>query len=142
MIRQLAHVCFHTDHMDPMVNFYRDGLGLPIKFTLTGDDGQPLGHYFECGQCTFIEVFSQAAAVKQWGGQVQALTRGSQYQHLCFEVTGLEDFKQALESRGVSVSAITLGMDHSRQAWIADPDGNPIELMEYTSQSLQLGRAG
>jgi lactoylglutathione lyase len=142
MIRQLAHVCFHTDHMDPMVNFYRDGLGLPIKFTLTGDDGQPLGHYFECGQCTFIEVFSQAAAVKQWGSQVQALTRGSQYQHLCFEVTGLEDFKQALESRGVSVSAITLGMDHSRQAWIADPDGNPIELMEYTAHSLQLGQAG
>lgn len=140
MIRQLAHACFHTDHLDQMVDFYRDRLGMPIKFTLKGDDGQPLGHYFECGQSTFIEIFDQAAAVRQWGGQVKPLARGSQYQHLCFEVTGLEELKKALEARGVSVSAITLGMDHSRQAWIADPDGNPIELMEYTFHSLQLSR--
>ena len=31
-----------------------------------------------------------------------------------------------------------LGMDHSCQAWIADPDGNAIELMEYGYSSLQL----
>jgi hypothetical protein len=29
-------------------------------------------------------------------------------------------------------------MDNSRQAWIADPDGNSIELMEYGYSSLQL----
>jgi hypothetical protein len=28
-------------------------------------------------------------------------------------------------------------MDGSRQCWIKDPDGNSIELMEYTSNSLQ-----
>ena len=142
MIRQLAHACFHTDHIDQMVTFYRDQLGLPVKFTLKGDDGKLLGHYFECGQSSFVEVFDQAAAIKQWGGQVKTLTRGSQYQHLCFEVTGLAEYKKTLEARGVAVSPITLGMDHSRQAWIADPDGNPIELMEYTAESLQLGRAG
>jgi hypothetical protein len=31
-------------------------------------------------------------------------------------------------------------MDQSRQAWTADPDGNPIELMEYTARSAQLRR--
>jgi len=29
-------------------------------------------------------------------------------------------------------------MDGSLQAWIKDPDGNDIELMEYTRDSLQL----
>jgi hypothetical protein len=29
-------------------------------------------------------------------------------------------------------------MDNSRQAWIDDPDGNAIELMEYGPSSLQL----
>jgi hypothetical protein len=29
-------------------------------------------------------------------------------------------------------------MDNSHQAWIADPDGNAIELMEYGFSSLQL----
>lgn len=141
MIRQLAHLCFFTDQVDQMVAFYRDGLGLPVKFTLNTDAGELMGYYFECGNSSFIEVFNQVLAVKQWGGQVQKLTAGSLYRHHCFEVTGLEDFKKALEGRGIQVSAITIGMDNSRQAWTADPDGNAIELMEYTHQSLQLGQA-
>jgi lactoylglutathione lyase len=138
MIRQLAHCCFYTDRIDRMVKFYRDGLGLPVQFTLNDDDGHLMGYYFACGNTTFLEIFDQALAIKQWGGKVQNQTAGSQYKHLCLEVTGLEDFKRLLEKRGVLVSEISLGMDQSRQAWIADPDDNAIELMEYTHQSLQL----
>ena len=140
MIRQLAHVCFFTDQLDALVTFYRDGLGFPVKFTLATDDGELMGCYFDCGATTFIEVFVEQLAVKQWGGQVQALQPGSQYKHFCLEVTGLDEVKAMLEARNVQVSAITMGMDFSRQAWIADPDGNAIELMEYTHASLQLRR--
>ena len=138
MIRQLAHLCFHTDHIARTVAFYQDVLGFQVKFTLNGDDGQILGYYFECGQSTFIEVFDHAKAVKQWGGELQPLAAGNQYQHFCLEIMGLEAYKSLLEARGISVSPITVGMDGSRQAWISDPDGNAIELMEYTPQSLQL----
>jgi hypothetical protein len=31
-------------------------------------------------------------------------------------------------------------MDHSYQSWTADPDGNPMELMEYTHASPQVQR--
>lgn len=31
-----------------------------------------------------------------------------------------------------------LGMDNSWQAWITDPDGNRIELMEYGPSSMEL----
>ena len=140
MIRQLAHLCFFTDNPEGMVHFYQDLLGLPVKFTLKTDDGQILGYYFDCGNSTYIEVFNQARAVRQWGGQIEALKPGSMFRHLCFEVTDLEAYKQDLEARGQSVSAITLGLDHSQQAWIADPDGNAIELMEYTHRSLQLSK--
>jgi lactoylglutathione lyase len=88
----------------------------------------------------FIEIFDRALAVRQWGGQAQGPAASGQYKHFCLEVTGLDELQPALEKRGVQVSAITMGMDHSRQAWIADPDGNAIELMEYTHQSLQLRR--
>jgi lactoylglutathione lyase len=142
MIRQLAHLCFHTDRTAQMVAFYQGLLGLPIKFTLTGDDGQTLGYYFECGQSTFIEIFDQARAIKQWGGQLNPLAAGNRYQHFCLEVIGLEDYRASLEARGISVPPITVGMDGSRQAWIADPDGNAIELMEYTPRSLQVRGPG
>ena len=123
-----------------MISFYRDGLGLPVKFTLNTDDGECMGYYFDCGNSSFIEVFDQALAIKQWGGQAQNLsqTPSSPYKHFCFEVTGLEELKQVLESRGIEVTRISIGMDHSCQAWVKDPDGNAIELMEYTGKSLQL----
>jgi predicted enzyme related to lactoylglutathione lyase len=54
------------------------------------------------------------------------------------EVTGLDEYCDKLKTNGVEVSGISMGMDNSRQAWIADPDGNQIELMEYGPASLQL----
>jgi lactoylglutathione lyase len=142
MIRQLAHLNFVTDDLERIIDFYVYKLGMKVKFTLNNKKGQPFGYYFECGNATFLEFFDQAMAVEQWGGQVAALTAGTQYQHLCLEVVGLDDYCKKLKSKGVEVSDISLGMDNSRQAWIADPDGNAIELMEYGPLSLQLtGRA-
>ena len=58
--------------------------------------------------------------------------------HLCFEVKDLEAYRDDLIHKGVTISAITVGMDNSKQAWIKDPDGNDIELMEYTTSSFQM----
>ena len=138
MIRQLAHLNFVTNDLSQIIDFYVNKLGMNIKFTLDNQQGQPFGYYFGCGNTTFLEFFDQAMAAEVWGGQVQELTGGTRYKHFCLEVTGLEEYAQLLESRGVAVSEISLGMDNSRQAWITDPDGNQIELMEYGPSSLQL----
>jgi catechol 2,3-dioxygenase-like lactoylglutathione lyase family enzyme len=134
----MAHLNFVTHDLDRVTDFYVNQLGLTVKFTLKNKAGQVFGIYFDCGNTTFIEVFDQALAVKEWGGEVGELTPGTRYKHFCFEVTGLEAFCDRLRSRGVEVTPITTGMDHARQAWIADPDGNAIELMEYGPDSLQL----
>ena len=140
MIKRLAHLCFKTDQIDRMVRFYRDVLGLPMKFTLTGGDGVDFGYYFACGECSFIELFDQRGAVRQWGGDVVKLKQAADapYQHFCLEVDGLETLRENLAARGIAVTEIAVGMDGSRQCWIKDPDGNSIELMEYTPQSLQV----
>ncbi len=142
MIQRLAHVCFKTDHLDRMIHFYRDLLGLRVKFTLNDDHGAAFGYYFACGGRTFIELFDQQGAVRQWGGAVVDLTTppDATYQHFCLEVKGLAAFRRRLAARGLAVTAIITGMDGSRQCWIKDPDGNAIELMEYTAQSLQVRR--
>ena len=41
-------------------------------------------------------------------------------------------------ARGVSVGELREGLDGPLQAWLSDPDGNRIELMEYTHRSAQL----
>jgi lactoylglutathione lyase len=138
MIRQLAHLNFMTNDLNRIVDFYINKLGMKVKFTLDNEAGQPFGYYFECGNTTFLEFFDEAMAAEVWGGKMDKLTAGTQYKHFCLEVTGLDEYCTQLKAKGVEVTQITLGMDNSRQAWITDPDGNSIELMEYGPSSLQL----
>ena len=138
MIRQLAHLNFVTNDLEGIIDFYVNKLGLKVKFTLNDKQGRPFGYYFECGSATFIEFFDQAMAVAEWGGSVELLTAGTRYKHFCLEVVGLDEFCAQLSANGVEVSVISLGLDNARQAWITDPDGNAIELMEYGPASLQL----
>ncbi len=138
MIRQLAHLNFLTNDLSRIIDFYVNKLGMNVKFTLNNKQDQPFGYYFGCGNTTFLEFFDQKMAAEVWGGNVAELTAGTRYKHFCLEVTGLDEYCQMLKSKGVPVSEISMGMDNSRQAWIADPDGNAIELMEYGPASLQL----
>jgi len=141
IIRQLAHLCFFTHQLDAMVAFYRDRMGFPVAFTMRNDDDFEFGYYFELGNTTYLEVFDQAGAVKLWGGYTppRKPNDGVYYGHFCLEVLGLDETCAELRERGVVIERpIKTGIDHSRQAWIKDPDGNLIELMEYTAKSLQL----
>lgn len=140
MIRKLAHLNFVTNDLDKIIDFYVNKLGLRVRFTLDNKEGRPFGYYFECGDTTFLEFFDQAMAVEMWGGKVEELNIGTRYRHFCLEVTGLKEYCQMLRGKGVAVSEISMGIDNSLQAWIADPDGNAIELMEYTPLSMQLSR--
>ena len=138
MIRKLAHINFVTNDLGPIIDFYVDKLGMQVKFTLDNQEGKPFGYYFTCGDTTFLEFFDQKMAAEVWGGKVEELNIGTRYRHFCLEVTGLEAFCDRLKSKGVAVTDIKTGMDNSRQAWINDPDGNAIELMEYGPSSMQL----
>jgi catechol 2,3-dioxygenase-like lactoylglutathione lyase family enzyme len=138
MIRKLAHLNFVTNDLERIIDFYVDKLGMKVKFTLNNKEGKPFGYYFACGDTTFLEFFDQNMAADMWGGTVEELQLGTRYKHFCLEVTALEEFCETLKSKGVAVSEISMGMDNSLQAWIADPDGNAIELMEYSHSSLQL----
>jgi catechol 2,3-dioxygenase-like lactoylglutathione lyase family enzyme len=139
MIKKLAHLCLFTDQLDAMIAFYRDVMGFPVKFSMKNDAGVDFGYYFATGEMTFVEIFDQKLAVKQWGGEVVAMKSNhtAHARHFCFEVSGIDAEVARLEAKGLSVLPVKIGMDHSKQAWIKDPDGNDIELMEYTPQSLQ-----
>jgi len=141
MIRQLAHICLYTDRLEEMRRFYVDRLGLRFAFPLNDGSGKPFGLYFDAGNSTFVEIFDRKGAQAMWGGSDARIEPGTAFRHLCFEVTGLDAMRSALRARGVEVTEPKVGMDLSRQAWISDPDGNRIELMEYTASSSQLRRS-
>ena len=139
MIRQLAHVCIHTRDLDAMVDFYSGKLGLPVQFRLRNDDGETVGVYLGCGQTTFLELFDQDRVLAMFGGDKVDLTAApTRLQHFCFEVTGLADMRARLDAEDIPYLDVGMGLDNALQMWVGDPDGNAVELMEYTSTSLQL----
>jgi catechol 2,3-dioxygenase-like lactoylglutathione lyase family enzyme len=140
MITRLAHLCLKTDDLGKMTDFYTHVLGLKIKFSFRNARGQIFGHYFELGSMSFLEIFDIRLSAEHWGGKVKALSAQapSTYQHFCLEVSGIEAVARELNEKGVDVTPLKVGMDNAKQIWIKDPDGNLIEFMEYTGNSLQI----
>jgi lactoylglutathione lyase/glyoxylase I family protein len=141
VIKKLAHLCIDTDNTAAMLDFYINHLGLPLKFTLKNKDGVDFGFFIACGDTTFLEIFDRRLKRQHWGGATDApppASKGTQLQHFCFEVQNLPEFKAKLERAGLKIGPISTGMSKATQAWTNDPDGNPIELMEYTPESLHL----
>jgi catechol 2,3-dioxygenase-like lactoylglutathione lyase family enzyme len=129
MITGLSHACFHVTDLQRSISFYRDKLGLSLAFELNLNQGKVQGVYLHVGGRTFIELFQ--------GTPIPTLKDAS-YKHICLEVDDIQKTVEDLQKRGVEVGKISLGGDQSYQAWLADPDGNRIELHQFTDKSLQI----
>ena len=127
MIKGLAHICFGTRDLDGAITFYCDKLGLERAFDFRNDDGERFGIYIRLGGRNFLEIFN--GEPKDPGGHC--------YLHCCLEVDDVHATVDQLRSKGVEVTDAVMGIDNSWQAWLNDPDGNRIELHEYTPKSWQ-----
>ncbi|MDE2776057.1 MAG: VOC family protein [Chloroflexota bacterium] len=127
MFKRLAHVCIGATDLAATEHFYIDLLGMDKAFDFYRDDRQ-IGFYLRAGESTFIEVFVEPGAPQE----ERPLIR-----HFCLEVDDLEGAIAALKSKGIEVSEKKLGGDGAWQAWITDPAGIRIELMQYGQASSQ-----
>lgn len=132
MITNLAHLCFVVRDLDATLEFYVGKLGLEHGFDFIKDDGARHGFYLKVGGGSFIECFQ---------GQTEPAGNTS-YKHFCLEVDDLAATVTDLRAKGVEISDAKLGLDQSWQAWLSDPDGNRIELHQYTPESWQIVRVG
>jgi len=128
MIKGFAHICFTVNDLDSAIAFYQDKLGFRHAFDFINEQGKRYGVYLHIGGRCFIELFQ---------GEVGAPPDKPAYKHFCLEVDDIEKTTAALRAQGVEVSPVKRGGDQSWQAWLADPDGNRIELHGYTAQSKQ-----
>ena len=128
MITGMAHACFTVTNLDRALVFYRDQLGLAEAFDFVNESGHRHGIYLHLGGRNFIELFE---------GTLTEPAQGQSFRHICLEVDDLGATVAAMRAKGVEVSDPKLGHDQSWQAWITDPDGNRIELHQYTPESWQ-----
>ena len=117
----IGHLGFSTFDLDKTLAFYRDILGFRHIFSIPNDKGERWIEYLMTPDGLFIELFVPENASANTGT----------YKHLCLEVDDLEAAVAELTEKGVKInSPVRQGSDKNYQAWISDPDGRDIELMQ------------
>ena len=128
MITDLGHVALRVHDLDRSLAFYAQ-LGLSESFRLHHDDGSLMLVYLHIGGDRFLELFPDGPSPPPPSGS---------FMHLCLVTGDLHAEVAELEAHGVTIDRPpTLGLDHNWQAWVSDPDGNAVELMQLSETSPQ-----
>lgn len=150
--KAIGHIAFNVSDMERSLEFYCGKLGLRQVFSLTYGDlmkmnGREITEelreraektwltYIEFAPQQFIELFTPTPGMEkgEYGGNRIG------YYHFALEVEDIQAAKAELEAAGIPItSGPKLGPDMTWQMWLADPDGNQFEMMQYTDESWQL----
>jgi lactoylglutathione lyase len=128
----LGHVAIRVSDVDRTLRFYSGKLGFQEMLRLHRDDGPLWLLYLRITDEQYLEVFPDAVGERAPPQESNGLN------HICLTVADLDEVVRQLDARGVPLSRpVKIGADGNRQAWIEDPDGNRIELMEMAEGGLQ-----
>ncbi|MCR5145534.1 MAG: VOC family protein [Lachnospiraceae bacterium] len=116
-----------------MIDFYCQGLGLETVYASSHELNK---QYIKIKHnqiilliCPDNDSLIQIDDLKEYYG----------YQHFCLEVEDINQAWDAVVANGITPDTpIKKGVDGSMQFWVVDPDGNRIELMQYTEDSKQI----
>lgn len=129
MITDLGHAAFAAADLERTLGFYAT-LGIHESFRLHHEDGSLMLVYLHVAGDRFIEVFP--------GGPEPDPRRVGSFMHLCLLTDDLRGFVEQLREAGIPIEQEPkVGIDNNWQAWIRDPDGNSIELMQLEPDSPQ-----
>ena len=133
MITGIAHVAFRVTDLEAALDFYCTKLGFREAFRLEREgEPSPWIVYVQVAPGCFLELFPGAAEVGPRPGAAAG------YNHFSLRVDDMDATLRELEGRGLSIDGgPTMGLDSNWQYWIADPDGNRIELMQIMPESPQ-----
>lgn len=130
-IVDIGHPAFACYDLEATLAFYAK-LGIHESFRLLHDDGSLMLIYLHVAGDRFIEVFPNGPAPQE------RPTKHS-FMHLCLAVEDIETFVEEIRGQGIAIEIEPkMGLDFNTQAWISDPDGNKIELMEISAKSPQV----
>lgn len=155
----LTHITFKCNDFKKMCAFYRDTMEMEELFTIpyseamakkVGADGIKAGDpwltYFKIADRQFVELFNEPYDAKTHIPEYS-------FMHFSVLVSDIVEAARHFESKGLTLWA---GPKHAKNPYrepypgnkpgkcgsyafyIQDPEGNEIEVMQYTEHSLQL----
>jgi catechol 2,3-dioxygenase len=128
MVRGLGEIALRVKNLDVMQRFYEDVIGLPLLKRF------PSSAFFKIaegygGHTQVLALFDRSESSDYRPPD----TVTSTIDHLAFEVslTDFADERQRLEALGIQVETAEHKWVHWRSLYVADPEGNQVELVCY-----------
>ncbi len=118
-IRSICGIIVTTEHLDEMVHFYQDILGIPLEPEEHGDLERHYG----------IDLGTTHFAIHPLAN-FQELSSGNASTKIAFEVDSLEPYLDTLREEGYSLENQVYNQGFGPMVSFRDPDGNLIELVE------------
>lgn len=159
-IKSLFHINITCSDWNKMIDFYCNKCGFDQCFVLTKADmntmfGQPVTEedketpwitYIRVAPDQYIELVNGATK-----DEPPTHPKNGAFHHMAFTVEDLEYTAKEMAKAGaplihspIDTRPIPLepfecgiGQDKCRIAWLLDPEGNPIEVMEQSGESMQ-----
>ena len=130
-VSSIAHVAIRVKDVAQTLDFYVGKLGMREMVRLDRD-GRLWLLYLRITDTQFLEVFPEGV------GERAAEREAVGFNHICLEVGDIDAELRELQAAGVAlIRDKQMGADGNWQAWIEDPDGHRIELMQMMPDSLQ-----
>ena len=143
MIKGFHHAAISTPDLERCIDFYTNTIGGKIAWTFGWPAGTPEADevtglqnsaanaaMLKIGD-TFIEVFqfSSPQPVKQMG--IRPVSNHG-ITHICLEVEDIHGEYERLKAAGMQFNCAPQSQDGSSMVYGRDPDGNVVELIEFT----------
>jgi lactoylglutathione lyase len=122
------HIAIYTRDLARLEAFYTQVLGFPVVRRWDAP-----GIVFVDAGGLWIELTRQDAP--EDGTYPRALDQGVGLNHLALQVDNVDAAFQALAGKGVRALAAPSNYENVRVAFLADPDGNVLELIEDGERS-------
>ncbi len=130
-ITSIGHVAIRVKDIERSLAFYVGKLGFAEMFRLD-HDGKLWIVYLRVTDSQFIELFPDAVGERSPPAEAIGLN------HLCLECDDIDVVLAGIAEKGIPLyRPRKMGVDNNLQAWIEDPDGNRIELMQMGRDSMQ-----
>jgi lactoylglutathione lyase/glyoxylase I family protein len=142
---KIIHAAYRVKDLNRSMEFYKK-LGFNYAYDIKRDDGSVWLAYLANDAHQFIELFP--------GREGPDKATNETFFHVCYLVEGIQELGRRLQDEGITLYqgpaylnniapvpfiGDQLAKCNSRAFFLIDPDGNDIEIMEYTPESLQLG---
>ena len=131
-ITSLGHIALKVKDLEAMAHFWRDQVGLQEMERLRHDTGETWLIYLRITDSQFLELITGAETERAPHDGPAGVT------HICLTIDDLDVETARLTANGITLtSQIKTGLDGNRGAWIEDPEGNRVELMEMAPDCVQ-----